>query len=85
MHKLAKRIAEFFLWAQSSTEYGVDLYDYHDSYDSFEDFVTEIIGALYDAKRRKGLAADLKGMAENCEVEEHAREASALYREVMAI
>ena len=85
MHKLAKRIAEFFLWAQNTTEYGVDLYDYHDCYDSFESFVTEIIGALYDTKRRKGLAADLKGMAENCEVEEHAREASTLYREVMAI
>ena len=46
---------------------------------------TEILSALYDGNRRKGLAADLKGTAEWCETDVKAYEASMLWREVMAI
>ncbi|MBQ2176113.1 MAG: hypothetical protein II453_13995 [Alphaproteobacteria bacterium] len=46
---------------------------------------TEVLSALYDKDLRKGLAADLKGTAEWCEVDAEAYEASMLWREVMAI
>lgn len=45
----------------------------------------EVLPALYDKDLRKGLAADLKGTAEWCEVDAEAYEASMLWREVMAI
>lgn len=46
---------------------------------------TEVLSALYDKDLRKGLAADLKGTAEWCEMDAKAYEASMLWREVMAI
>ena len=46
---------------------------------------TEVLSALYDKDLRKGLAADLKGTAEWCEMDAEAYEASMLWREVMAI
>lgn len=46
---------------------------------------TEVLPALYDKDLRRGLAADLKGTAEWCEMDTDAYEASMLYREVMAI
>ena len=46
---------------------------------------TEVLSALYDKDLRKGLAADLKGTAEWCEIDAEAYEASMLWREVMAI
>ena len=46
---------------------------------------TEVLPALYDKDLRRGLAADLKGTAEWCEMDADAYEASMLYREVMAI
>lgn len=46
---------------------------------------TEVLPALYDRDLRKGLAADLKGTAEWCEMDAEAYEASMLWREVMAI
>ena len=46
---------------------------------------TEVLPALYDKDLRKGLAADLKGTAEWCEMDAEAYEASMLWREVMAI
>lgn len=46
---------------------------------------TEVLPALYDKDLRKGLAADLKGTAEWCEMDAKAYEASMLYREVVAL
>ena len=46
---------------------------------------TEVLSALYDKDLRKGLAADLKGTAEWCEMDAEAYEASMLYREVVAL
>ncbi len=46
---------------------------------------TEVLPALYDKDLRKGLAADLKGTAEWCEMDAEAYEASMLYREVMSL
>lgn len=46
---------------------------------------TEVLPALYDKDLRKGLAADLKGTAEWCEIDADAYEASMLYREVVAL
>lgn len=46
---------------------------------------TEVLPALYDKDLRKGLAADLKGTAEWCEIDSDAYEASMLYREVVAL
>ena len=62
-----------------------DTYEFNDNYKSFEDFITETIASLYDTKLRRGIAADLKGMAENEEDDNVAREASMLYREVIAL
>ena len=45
----------------------------------------EVLSALYDKDLRRGLAADLKGTAEWCEMDAEAYEASMLWREVMAI
>lgn len=77
MADLARRICEFMV--------SLDPYNANDCYDNFEDFVTETISGLYDKRRRKGIAADLKGTAEWCEIDADAYEASMLYREVMSL
>lgn len=45
----------------------------------------EIVAALWNEKTRKGIAADLKGIAEWCEDAVIAYKASVLWREVMAL
>lgn len=77
MADLARRICEFMV--------SLDPYNAKDCYDNIEDFITETIAGLYDERRRKGIAADLKGTAEWCEDEDDASEASLLYREVVAL
>jgi hypothetical protein len=52
---------------------------------SFDEFVKETVSGLWDVKRRKGIASDLKGIAEWSEIDEDAYEASLLYREVVAL
>lgn len=78
MEKLAIKICKFIFEI-------CDTHEFRDNYKSFEDFVTETTRSLYDTKLRKGIAADLKGMAEYCEDDNIASEASMLWREVMAI
>lgn len=78
MERLATQICNFMFKV-------CDTHEFRDCYKSFEDFVTETARSLYDAKLRKGIAADLKGMAENEEDDDIAREASMLYREVIAL
>lgn len=77
MRDLAYKICVFMV--------GIDLYSFNDNYNSFSDFVTETLAGLYDERRRKGIAADLKGTAEWYEDEDVASEASMLYREVMSL
>lgn len=78
MERLATQICNFMFKI-------CDTHEFRDCYKSFEDFVTETTRSLYDAKLRKGIAADLKGMAENEENDNVAREAACLYRKVIAI
>lgn len=69
---LSKRIVDFLM------EYN--------PYDApYEDEVTEMEQALWDVKRRRGIAADLKGMAEYHEDDVLAYKASMLWREVIAL
>lgn len=62
----------------------IDWWGFCDAYDSAEQFISETEQGLWDPKRRKGIAADLKGMAEEMEPEE-AEVAAKLYRQVIAI
>lgn len=77
MEKLAKEIATF-MWH-------VDLYEAHDAYDSFEEFITEIIRGLYNPIYRKVLALTLKEIVEWGGIEEEASEAATLYRKVVTL
>ena len=77
MRDLAYKICVFMV--------GIDLYSFKDNYNSFSDFVTETLAGLYDERRRKGIADDLKVTAENFDDDETASEASMLYRKVMSL
>lgn len=69
---LSKRIVDFLVE-----------YDSHDA--PYDEALTEMEQALWDVKRRRGIAADLKGMAEYHEDDVLAYKASMLWREVIAL
>ena len=80
---LGKEIADFML------KYG-DTYELNDCYESFEEFVTETIMALYDAVKRKVMALVLKEYVEwwkieNEEDKEMVTKATELYRKVVSL
>ena len=75
---LGKEIAKF-MW-----DYG-DIYELRDIYDSFEEFVTEIVASLYDRVKRNVMALVLKESIEWSDDEDEAVKAAELYRKVKAL